>query len=300
MSGDIKIITETIKTLSESIFQFHGRHGLETAFAFTEDIILTSAHSLDSEKRPFTDLEGKELETEFIGSDPRLDLAVFRATQGGLKPLSHAEKIQVGQEVLTLGANRFGSGPRITKGLISALGDEWLTRKGGQIHQRIEVDATLPWGSSGGPLINLDGRLHGMNTHALLRGGTTIPTDTLEETVERIQDNGSISQGWLGVKVHATPLPADLAESEDQKEGMLIVWRSWIGAAKKSGLKVGDILLSANDQKLGNYRGFRSLFSAAGGKSVDIRFIRAGEIHDKTIKVNAEKTCGRKRSRCPP
>jgi len=296
MSEQKNELKQTIEKASKTIFKIKGTHGIETAFALSDDIILAAAHSLHEEgETTITRLDGTELKTEFIGKDPRLDVAVFRSLEEKLQSITTASETSVGEKVITIGANRQGEGPRITTGLISALGDEWLTGSGARVLKKIDVEAELPWGSSGGLLMNMKGESFGMNTHSLVIGGTTIPIQTLEDTVKKILKSGSVSSGWLGVKVHQVELEDNIAEVEGQETGVLIVWRSWRGVAKSAGIKVGDILISADGEKLTDHKSFRSLFSAAGGKTVELKLIRSGK--EKTLNVEVKEKKVRKRRR---
>merc|ERR1712100_60088 len=117
------------------------------------------------------------------------------------QPLLIADTPRVGDMVLTIGSDA-NHGPRISWGLVSSVGEDWLTPKGAKVDHWIDVDASLPWGSSGGALVNIQGELIGFNTHGVIRGGTTLSVDTLIKAIARIQESGSILPGWLGVRVH--------------------------------------------------------------------------------------------------
>jgi len=292
-------LSTIVSTLGSSIFQLRGAYGIETATAFSDTLIVSTAHSIDAnEPVVLTTLDGTPIETELLGIDPRLDIAVFRATQGGLSPIQYAEPKAVGEPVFTLGANRDGQGPRISLGVISALGSSWLTRGGARVDAMIDVDAELPWGSSGGPLLDLSGSQLGLNTHALRRGGSTLPNSTLKVAVEQIAKNGSVTPGWLGVRVHQVDLPAEIATAEGQRTGMLVVWRGWRSAARSGDIQVGDILLGVNGQPLTDYATFRAAISGAGGGEVSVRRIRAGEVADQTLTIQGRKARRRTRRSC--
>ena len=277
-------IADVVEKVQASIFQVHGAHGRESALAFGDGIILTTAHAI-SEKITVSNLEGDELEVELVGIDPRLDLAVLK-TNSNTQSLPVAKNPRVGEMVLTIGSDA-KKGPRISWGLISAIGDDWLTPKGAKVDQWIDVDASLPWGSSGGALVNTQGKLIGLNTHGVIRGGTTLSVETLRKAVSKIQESGSITPGWLGVRVHEADIPKVLHEELGQEKGLLIL-RLW-GAAKKGGLQVGDILVAIDGISIHDYKSFKSELSGSGGLEKKLKFLRAGEVQEQTIFVDEKK-----------
>ena len=277
-------IADVVEKVQASIFQVQGAHGRESALAFGDGIILTTAHAI-SEKITISSLTGEEIEAFLVGIDPRLDLAVF-TTESDIQSLPAAKNPRVGEMVLTIGSDA-KKGPRISWGLISAVGEDWLTPKGAKVEHWIDVDASLPWGSSGGALVNTQGELIGLNTHGVIRGGTTLSVETLTKAVFKIQESGSIVPGWLGVRVHEADVPKVLHEELGQEKGLLIL-RLW-GAAKKGGLQVGDILVAIDGIPIHDYKSFKSELSASGGLEKKVTFLRAGEVHEQTIFVDEKK-----------
>ena len=282
-------LADVVEKVQASILHVRGVHGIETALAFRDGLILTTAHAI-SETITISNLDGKDLEVELVGIDPRLDLAVF-TTDSTLQSLPVAKKTRVGDVVLTIGSDG-AKGPRISWGLVSAIGDDWLTPKGAKVEHWIDVDASLPWGSSGGALVNTQGELIGLNTHGVIRGGTTLSVETLDKAISKIQESGSVVPGWLGVKVHEADLPKSQCEELGQEKGMLIL-RVW-GAAKKGGLQIGDILVGVDDGPISSYLSFKSELSGSGGQEKKIKFLRSGEVHEQVILIDEKKTKRRK------
>jgi S1-C subfamily serine protease len=278
-------IADVVEKAQLSILQVQGAHGRESALCFTDDIILTTAHSI-TEKTKISTLDGEEIEAELLGVDPRLDLAVLQVKSTQLQPLPIAASPRVGDVILTIGSDPT-TGPRISSGVVSSLGGSWFTPKGAKVDHRINVDATLPWGSSGGALLTTNGELIGLNTHAIIRGGTTLSVETLTKAIERIQQTGSVVPGWLGVHVHETEIPKSLQKELAQEKGLLLL-RVW-AAAKRGGLQVGDILVGIDDNRIDDFNNFKAEMSGAGGKEMRIKIIRAGEINEKTIQLDLKK-----------
>jgi len=160
-------VADAIASASKSIVRLERSSGI----AWAADVVITSAHSLRSDDN-------------VIGWDPATDVAVLRAS--GLTPIAWSDdELRVGNFVVVAGHST-----RATFGIISALDDF------------IEVDAALPHGFSGGPLVDLDGRAIGMNTSRVRRNGTTIPVATLRRVVNSILEHGAVRRAFLGVGVH--------------------------------------------------------------------------------------------------
>ncbi|HJW94197.1 MAG TPA: trypsin-like peptidase domain-containing protein [Thermoanaerobaculia bacterium] len=190
-------LADAIESAAKSIVRLERSSGI----AWSHDIVITAAHGLRNDEN-------------LIGWDRSTDVAVLRAS--GLTPIEWNEVPQrVGNFAIVAGHSH-----RATFGIISAIDDY------------IEVDATLPPGFSGGPLIDLDGRAIGMNTSRVRRNGTTIPIATLRRVVASILEFGAVRRPFLGVGVHPV------------EGGMIVLSLAAEGPALKAGLLVGDVIKS--------------------------------------------------------
>jgi len=192
-------VADAIERASKSIVQVERSTGI----AWSADAIVTAAHALRCSR------------DALIGFDRATDVAVIRGS--GLTPIQWSDDApRVGNFAIVAGHSH-----RATFGIISALDDY------------IEVDATLPPGFSGGPLLDLDGRAIGMNTSRVRRGGTTIPIATLRRVVTSILEHGGVRRAFLGVGVHPV------------EGGLIVMSLAPDGPAKKAGILVGDIITSS-------------------------------------------------------
>jgi len=170
-------------------------------------------------------------------------------------PMADSDQLKVGDFVVAIG-NPFGLGQTVTSGIVSALGRSGLGIEG--YEDFIQTDASINPGNSGGALVDLDGRLTGINT-AIFSGsggsigiGFAIPINMARQVMEQLVDHGEIRRGQLGVQLQ--DLDISLAEAfglEDQR-GAVIVSVLEDSPAAKAGLKAGDIVAAVNDRNVIN------------------------------------------------
>ena len=171
--------------------------------------IVTNYHVVqDSDIVNVTMGEGESFPAEVIGVDPRNDIAVLKVDvdPGFLFPvtLGESESLRVGQKIFAIG-NPFGLNRTMTTGIISSLDRSLDSKSGQQIRNVIQIDAALNQGNSGGPLLDSDGKLIGMNTAiATLTGGNSgvgfaVPARTIKRVVPQLIQFGKFRSPWLGV-----------------------------------------------------------------------------------------------------
>ncbi|HEX5809039.1 MAG TPA: PDZ domain-containing protein, partial [Anaerolineales bacterium] len=153
--------------------------------------------------------------------------------------------------------------------------------RGGMLDEYIQTETTPYPGFSGGPLVNTEGEVLGLNTSGLTRGSSlTIPVRVAWRLAETLAQHGSVKRGYLGVRTQ----PVDVALEREQNQGLLVLWLEEGGPAEQGGLLVGDILVAVNGKPVGDAD---DLFSALGsdivGKSIPVEVVRGGQ--PKTLQV---------------
>jgi S1-C subfamily serine protease len=256
-------VADAIESAAKSIVRVDGgRRTPSSGIAWADDVVITAAHTLRND-------EG------VIGWDPATDVAVLRMGKG-LQPIewSDAADLRVGN--FAIAAGRPGRSTRATFGIISALGGEWRTSVGGRIDRYIEVDAALPPGFSGGPLLDVDGKAIGMNTSRLMRSGTTIPIATLRRVVGSILEHGSVRRAFLGVGVHPV------------EGGLIVMSLAPEGPAKKSGVLIGDIITTLDGEAVSDPASLHEMLREERiGSEATLHITRGGEPREVRMTIGA-------------
>ncbi|MEO6245910.1 MAG: DegQ family serine endoprotease [Opitutaceae bacterium] len=222
----------------------------------TDGYIATNNHVVQGADEVIVSLDdGRELKAKVIGRDPQTDIAVIKVAATDLPAITFADssKIEVGDRVLAMG-NPFGIGETVTTGIVSAKGRR--PGLGLDYEDFVQTDAAINPGNSGGALVDVEGRLIGINTAILSRTGgfqgvgLAVPANLVSQVVDGLVKNGKVVRGYLGVG--AQDLTPMLAESLglDTKRGALVSDVQPDSPAAKAGVKNGDVITSLNGQKI--------------------------------------------------
>ena len=270
--------------------QMPKAEGLASGVIVTDDgYILTNNHVVDSADSVQVTLpDGREFTAKVVGKDPKSDLAVVKVDATGLSAitLSDSDKIEVGDVVLAIG-NPFGIGQTVTSGIVSATG---RSTHGLDYEDFIQTDAAINPGNSGGALVDLNGRLVGINTAILSRTGGnqgigfSIPVNMARDVMESLVRDGKVTRGFIGVRIQdVTPKLARQFKLGDSK-GALIAEVTPRGAAEKAGVRSGDVITEVNGREVHDSQHLKNAVARVRpGETATLRVLRDGEV--KVIKV---------------
>ncbi len=257
-----------------------------SGIAYAEDLILTADHVVTKEDIKVGLPDGRTLSATVAGRDPGSDLALLKLAEKALSPAKTSDDVKVGQLVLALGRPN-NAGMQASWGIVTAISGPTRTFRGGLLDEYLQTETTPYPGFSGGPLVNTEGEVLGLNTSGLTRGSSlTIPVKVAWRVAEALAKHGTIKRGYLGVRTQ----PAELQEAarkalqREQGQGLLVLWLEEGGPAEKGGLLVGDILVGISGQPVGDPDDlFAALNSEAVGKAIAVEVLRGGR--PETVQV---------------
>ena len=254
--------------------------------------ILTNSHVVDdAESLKVTLSDGRILTAKVIGKDQKSDIAVIKVEARDLPALTFADSddIQVGDRVLAVG-NPFGIGETVTSGIISGTGRSGAT--GLDYEDFIQTDAAINPGNSGGALVDMQGRLIGLNTAILSRSGGfqgigfAIPANLARHVVDSLVKSGKVVRGYLGVTIQ--DISPDLADQFQLKSnsGAVVADVKPDNPAANAGLKSGDVILEFEGKPVKDSRQLKFAVAAAEpGQKVKLGYLRDGKNETATVTI---------------
>ena len=227
--------------------------------------------------------DDRTFSAEVVGTDPPTDLAVLKINATDLAPaeLGDVSQLQVGEDVVAIGyALDLPGGPTVTRGVVSAKG-RVIEESPYSIVDAIQTDASVNPGNSGGPLVNLQGKVVGINTAIIGQAqniGFSISIDLAKPLVQEIIDSGMVSRGFLGVSVvDVTP---SVAASFDLpvESGVGVAAVEPGSPADQAGLRVNDVIVRLGDLDITNSGGLlQALTKFRAGDTVAVVFYRGSQ-----------------------
>ena len=260
-------------------------------------LIVTSHHVVKgADSVTVTLQDGRKLEAQVVGADPKTDLALLEVEPGEPLPaveFGNSDRTRVGDWVVAVG-NPFGLGGTVTAGIVSGRGRDIGS---GPYDDYLQIDAPINRGNSGGPLFDRTGRVVGVNTAIFsLTGGNVgigfaIPANVVEPVVESLRTVGKVDRGWLGVQIqHVDETMAEALGLEDAK-GALVASVMADGPAAGAGLRPGDVVLSFAGEKLETMRDLpRIVAGIESGTEVEIEVWRDGGRETLTARIGTQAT----------
>jgi len=266
---------------------------------FKEGYILTNNHVVAGADNIIITLSDntiyKNKEVEVVGTDPKTDVAILKINSKSDLPytrLGDSDKIEIGDWAIAFGSP-FGFSQTMTVGVISAKGRTHVPLSHGPTFQDfIQTDAAINSGNSGGPLVNINGEVIGINTAiASPSGGNVgigfaIPINLAKSIADQLIREGKITRGWLGVSIQE--LTSDIAEGFGLKDtkGVIVAKVMNDSPAEKGGLKDGDIIIKFDGNAVDDMEKFRyRVATTEPKKRVKVVIIRDKKERTLTIKI---------------
>lgn len=262
------------------------QHGLGSGVIVAEDgYILTNNHVIAGAETIYVGLEnGDTLTAEVVGADPESDIAVLRVGARGLPYMTFGDSddLRVGEMVMAVGSPLSpGLAHSVSQGIVSATGRGLGLM---QFENFIQTDAAINRGNSGGPLVNMNGEIIGINTAIASQSGGfqgigfAIPSNLASFIMQSIIEDGTVVRGFIGIQY--TPVDENIARAFDLQEiqGILINDVVDDSPAQQAGLESGDVIVEVNGDRVVGSREFQfEIANMRPGEDVNLTFIRNGE-----------------------
>ncbi|WP_045836061.1 Do family serine endopeptidase [Hyphomicrobium sp. 99] len=264
--------------------------GQGSGFVITPDgYVVTNNHVIDGATKIQVTFDNDETkyDAKLVGTDQRTDIAVIKIESNKTFPtLKLAEKeSRVGDWALAVG-NPFGLGGTVTAGIVSALARDI----GSGPYDYLQIDAAVNRGNSGGPTVNINGEVIGVNTAIFSPSGGNVgiafavPAKTVKEVVQQLKAGGTVNRGWLGVKIQNVDEDTAASIGLLQAHGALVSEVTPNGPAAKSGIKAQDAIIQVNGEKIADSRDLaRKIAELAPDTPVDVKVWRNNA--EETVKV---------------
>ena len=246
--------------------------------------VMTNHHVVSgADKLVVTLADRRSFDAELLGSDEGTDIALLRIEPDNLSALDFgdSEKLEVGDFVLAIG-NPFGIGQTVTSGIVSALGRTGLNVGG--YEDFIQTDASINPGNSGGALVDLDGRLVGINSAIMTPAGGNVgigfavPTAMAREIMDQLIEYGEVRRGQLGIHIQDVTPSIAKALNLDAAVGALVSQVVPGSAADEAGIQAGDVILAIDGRPVEDSTGLRNMIGLMRlGTDMEITYIRDGE-----------------------
>jgi serine protease Do len=283
----------------EAIVKFNDRRNQVTGsgvIVSADGRILTNEHVVDRAEKVTVTVPGlkKKYPARVVGADRQTDIALLRITPDVPLPaveFGAAQDVRVGQWVLAIG-NPYGLEGTVSFGIVSAKGRNLEIPD--LLNDFIQTDAMIDRGSSGGPLVDLEGRVVGINSRGQGRGiGFTIPIDTALGVMRQIE-RGGIERGFLGITIQ--PLDRELADYFGMPDTTGVVVNSVVTAspAEVAGIEPGDVITAFNgiaveaekEEDLGSFQ--RLVAAVEPGNEARMQILRKGEQHIARVVIGTQ------------
>lgn len=268
-------------------------------FVSADGYLITNYHVVkDATKITVVLNDGREFSATVSGSDPRTDLAVLKINETNLPYLSFgsSDELEIGEWVIAIGSP-FALESSLTVGVVSAKGRQDLGIT--SLEDFIQTDAVVNPGNSGGPLLNLQGQVIGVNTAILSRTGgymgigLSIPSHIVQNVMDQIINRGAVHHVYLGAVIQSIDQELASALGLEKQEGVLISDVMKDSPASKGGLQQGDVIMEYNGKAAKNISKFRNeIAMMQPGETVQLKILRNNKSINLKIPLEVQKEEG--------
>ena len=297
LSDELAAVVDRVSPAVLHVRAMHARRGGLASgsgvLVSPDGFALTNSHVIHGAAAVETSLpDGRTVVADVVGEDPATDLAVLRLPPGPTFPhatLAEGNSLRPGDIVIAVGSP-YGLTFTVTAGIVSALGRTMPSRHAGRLIEGvIQTDAPLNPGNSGGPLVDVDGRVVGVNT-AVLDGAQglcfAVPASTAAFVLSEILRHGRVRRAWLGLGAEEALVPAVLARANGltTAKGILVRTVQPGSPAAAAGIRLGDVIVRLDGTDVASVSDLhRRLDASAIGRALRLSVLRAGRLETLAV-----------------
>jgi S1-C subfamily serine protease len=266
--------------------------GTGSGFIISSDgFVVTNSHVVNgADAIEATLQDGRSFQARIIGDDPASDLAVVKIEGDSLSTIAFGEsdRLQVGQIAIAIG-NPYGFQYSVTAGVVSALGRTLRSQTGRLIDDVIQTDAALNPGNSGGPLVDSNGFVMGVNTAVVLPAQGicfAVAANLAKYIVGKLILEGRVQRGYLGISAQTVTLPPKWMEALqlNTKGGIAVQQVETDGPARHSGLQQGDIIIQFEGKPVDSLDALhKALNENTIGRNINLWVLRNGQLKNLQV-----------------
>jgi S1-C subfamily serine protease len=270
-------LADIVAAAAPSVVFVHSTRSRSSGFAWRPNLVVTADEALAEEGEVvLTAAGGERHPATIVGRDAATDIALLRVEGARLSSVSFgAPAVRAGGLVLAV-----GGGALAFSGIVAIAGPSWHSMRGGEIDARIELDLRLRRQAEGGLALDAGGRAFGMTVFGPRRRTLVIPAPTIDRVAARLERDGRIPRGYLGLGLQPVRVESDGAS------GAMVVSLDNNGPGAAAGLHQGDVIVSWDGQKLS---GVGALLRALGpdsvGRTVALGLRRGGTPLELTLTI---------------
>lgn len=271
--------SSVLDSVSASVVSI-GRDGRGSGIVIAAGKVLTNAHNLRDRTTTATFADGRVAQGSVVGADADGDLAVLEVDTGSAPPVQWADRSPSAGD-LVFAVSRGGHRPRVSFGMVSAVDLEFTGPRGRRVRGGVEHSAPLPHGSSGGPLLDGDAHVLGLNTHRVGQGFyvARVVDSALQSTIGDLADGRSVERPRLGLALAAPDVAAKLRASVGlpARDGLLVRGVVPDGPAARAGIETGDLLVQVDDTPLASLEALQDALGTDPTATLRLTIVRGND-----------------------
>ncbi len=269
-------LADIVAVTAPSLVAVHSNRYRSSGFAWRPDLVVTADEALAEDGEVVVTAQDGKRAATVIGRDPSTDIALLRVEGAALQAVTFGSgPVRAGSLALAVGA-----GPLALSGIVAFAGPSWRSMRGGDIDARIELDLRLRREAEGGLAVDAGGHAFGMAVFGPRRRALVIPAATIDRVAARLERDGRIPRGYVGIGLQPVRI------EDDGAVGAMIMSLDKSGPGASAGLHQGDVIVSWDGQPLSSVAALlRALGPDSPGQTVAIGLRRGGARLDLTLTI---------------